>query len=105
VSEEMKQEKQDKRDRWAIRERWSYVVLALIIVFLFLLLGGAGYKYVQDNDHAFCELVIAIHPAKTPALPIDPNSTPALEKQYQTEKKQYDDYQIITRLGHRLGCF
>jgi hypothetical protein len=102
VSEEQKQE---KRARWAMRERRSYVVLALIIVVLFLLLGGAGIKYVKNNDHAFCELIVAIHPEKAPSLPVDPHSTQELEKQYQTEKKQYDDYQITTRLGHRLGCF
>jgi hypothetical protein len=85
----------EKRTKWAIRERWSYVILALFITVLFLIFGFAGVIYIRDNNRAWCEIIHASLPATAPTLPASP--TPQ-------ESKRYTDYQIVVRLGQRLGC-
>lgn len=88
-----------------MRERWSYVVLAAFITLLFLLLGVGGFKYVQENNRAWCELVHASLPTSAPVRPVAPvHPTPVAEKTYSAAMKYYNDYQIVVRLGHRLGC-
>jgi hypothetical protein len=88
---------EDRRSRWAIRERWSYVILALIMAVMFILLGGFTIKYVNDNNKAWCDIIAAVLPATAPVMPSDP-------KDHPDQVKRYNDYILVVKLGHRLGC-
>jgi hypothetical protein len=93
------QKRQDKKDRSAMKERYSYIILALIMILLAVILGGFMVSYVKNNDRAWCEIIIASLPDKPPPMPTDPT-----EKGYKDKVKLHDDYFIVVRLGQRFGC-
>jgi hypothetical protein len=97
--EEKMRAKIARNERIAIKERWSYVVLAVIIVLLFVGLGIFVVNYVNTNNKAWCEIIRASLPQSAPVRPMDPNA-----QGYDQAKKRYDDYEIVLRLGHRFGC-
>lgn len=85
----------ERREKLAARARWSYVILAVVMVMMFVLLGGFTIKYVNDNNRAWCELIHASLPTKAPVLSTNPTAE---------QVKRYNDYQIVVRLGEHLGC-
>lgn len=85
-----------KKERRAIKERWAYIILAMFTVICVVALGAFNVNYVNDNNHAWCELIRASLPVKPPTLP--DNAT-------ATQLKQYNNYKLVVHLGQRFGCF
>lgn len=95
MSEELNVIKERRRERRSASVRWAYVILAVFNTLLFVLMGLFVIKYVGTNDQAFCELLHALTPTAAPALPPHPT---------EVQIKQHDNYLIVLRLDHRLGC-
>jgi hypothetical protein len=97
--EDKKQIRQDKKDRSAMKERYSYIVLAVIILLVCIISVAFTINYVNRNNRAWCEIINASLPVKPPTLPTNAN-----EKGYADKVKQYTDYFIVVRLGKHFGC-
>lgn len=85
----------DKKIKSAVHARWSYVVLAIFIILCVFLLTMFLIKYVNDNNHAWCDIIRASLPSTPPKLPAHPTAV---------QLKQYHDYQLVVKLGRNFGC-
>ncbi len=97
IDAEVSQKKQVRREQSAMRERWSYIILVIIVIIMFVISDGFMFSYVSTNNHAWCEIIQTSRPPKPPVMPADPKAHPA-------QVKQYNNFQIVSRLSIRLGC-
>lgn len=90
-------DRQERRDRFAMKERWSYVILAVIMAVLVLGLGAFMINYIKTTNRAWCEIIHISTPSIPPVKPPDPNANP-------TQEKRYEGYEALRRLSNRFGC-
>lgn len=81
-----------------MKERYSYVVLAAIMVIL-TVLQGAYEQHQQDyNNHKFCDiLTVSLRVKPVPIKPADPKKDPV-------RARQYEGYVLVHKLAESLGC-
>jgi len=80
-----------------MKERFSYVTLAVIIMMLFVIFGVGGVVYINNNNRAWCEIIHISTPVTPPPKPFigqnDPNAA-----------RRYNGYEALQRLDRRFGC-
>lgn len=90
-------DRQEHREKSAMKERWSYVILAVIMIFCFLVFSVAGIKYINNSNRAWCEIIRISIPATAPVKPSNPVADP-------TGERRYEGYIALTRLANRFQC-
>lgn len=83
--------------RRGMRERWSYIILVSISVFLSFCVLEFGIIQLKQSNHKFCQLLEASLAGGIPVQPKNPKAAPAQEKLYK-------NFIIVDDLGASLGC-
>jgi hypothetical protein len=80
---------------FSVQKACAVLAVSMLVIGVANLLYTA--KAVSDSNHNWCDLIHASLPLKPPVKPADPKKHPKAEK-------TYENYMLVIKLGHSLGC-
>lgn len=82
-----------------MKERRAYLVLVFISIVLSMSVYFLGTKNVERNNRVWCTLInTSLSSAGHVTKPANPKANPQ-------KQKQWEDYEIVSNLGHSLSCY